>query len=199
MKWLTLVPVGLPGLVVLMICGVAFGLAVLTTRLRRGPADAGAERRSGRSWLGVMTQGFAMMLVGFGPIRIQGNSQAPGAVFAALIVLLLAGGAVALFVASARTMGKNWSLVARTRSDHSLVTTGPFGLVRHPIYLAMALFMFGMAVAFGHYLQLLVSVPLFTRGAWLRIRDEEALLRDQFGADYDAYARRVSRFVPGLF
>ena len=75
-------------------------------------------------------------------------------------------------------MGAAWSLVARTRSDHRLATTGPFAYVRHPIYSGMALFMFALAIAYGHEWQLLVGVPLFMLGTWLRIREEERLLRE---------------------
>jgi len=108
-------------------------------------------------------------------------------------------GAVWLFDSSSRTMGKNWSLVARTRSDHNLVQTGPFALVRHPIYVALFLFMCAMALAFGHVGNLVVAVPVFAFGTWMRIRHEERLLREMFGGAYDAYAARVKRFVPGVF
>ena len=43
------------------------------------------------------------------------------------------------------------------------------------------------------------GVPIYALATWFRIRHEERLLREQFGADYDAYATRVKRFVPGVF
>jgi protein-S-isoprenylcysteine O-methyltransferase Ste14 len=72
-------------------------------------------------------------------------------------------------------MGKNWSLIARTRSDHQLVRNGPFAIVRHPIYLAL---------------------PLYLAGTAIRIRDEEALLRAQFGEEHARYAREVPALIP---
>ena len=108
-------------------------------------------------------------------------------------------GCVALFAWAPRPMGRNWSIVARTRAAPALVEAGPFRLVRHPIYVAMALFMIGLSLAFGHTRQLLLAVPVFALGTWLRVRIEEGLLRRQFGAGYDGYAARVKRFVPGLF
>jgi protein-S-isoprenylcysteine O-methyltransferase Ste14 len=95
-------------------------------------------------------------------------------------------------------MGRNWAVVAQTRSDHALVTSGPFAWVRNPIYLAIFTMQLAFAVAFGHWRALIVGVPLYWLGTWLRVAQEEKLLRAQFGEAYDAYARRVKRFIPGL-
>jgi protein-S-isoprenylcysteine O-methyltransferase Ste14 len=89
-------------------------------------------------------------------------------------------------------------VVARTRSDHELVTWGPFAYVRHPIYSALFVWMIGMAVAFGHVWGLIAGVPLYWIGTLLRIREEERLLHARFGAGYEAYAKRVKRFLPGI-
>ena len=115
---------------------------------------------------------------------------------AAIALLMLA--CAWLFTAAAREMGANWSVVARMREGHELVTSGVFARVRHPIYVAMALFLAAMAIAFGHEGQLLIAVPLFVAGTWIRVGEEEKLLRAEFGAAYEAYAARVKRFVPGL-
>ena len=79
------------------------------------------------------------------------------------------------------------------------MTGGPFAYVRHPIYVAMFLFTIALAIAFGHGARLLIGLPIFAIGTWMRISREEKLLRDMFGASYDAYAARVKRFVPGIF
>jgi protein-S-isoprenylcysteine O-methyltransferase Ste14 len=117
-----------------------------------------------------------------------------GTIAVALLVLLTIG----LFFAASRAMGRNWSIVARTREDHDLVTWGPFALIRHPIYTALFAWMIAMAIAFGHWRGLILGVPLYWIGTWMRVSKEETLLRAQFGAAYDAYAARVKRFVPGL-
>jgi protein-S-isoprenylcysteine O-methyltransferase len=82
---------------------------------------------------------------------------------------------------------------------HKLATTGPYRFVRHPIYTGM----FGMLVATGlaisHWLALLVAIFIFLAGSVIRVRSEEKLLREAFGSDFDAYARRVSTILPGLY
>lgn len=114
-------------------------------------------------------------------------------------MLLLGGTAIALFLSAASTMGKNWSLVARTRTDHLLVRSGPFAMVRHPIYLALLLYLLSIAAALGHWQQLLVAVPLYLAGTIVRIRDEEQLLRAQFGEEHPRYAREVPALFPFIF
>lgn len=93
-------------------------------------------------------------------------------------------------------MGRNWSVVARMRSDHELVRTGPFAVVRHPIYLALFLYMLSFAIGFGHFAQLLIAVPFYWVGTIIRIREEEKLLRAQFGEDHARYVREVPAIIP---
>ena len=94
--------------------------------------------------------------------------------------------------------GKELGVVARTRSDHKLVRSGPFAVVRHPIYLALLLYLLSFGIAFGHLGQLLIAVPLYCVGAAIRIREEEKLLRAQFGEEHARYVREVPAFIPFL-
>jgi len=108
------------------------------------------------------------------------------------------GGAIGLFAASSRELGKNWSLVARMRSDHVLVRSGPYAHVRHPIYLGMLLFLLSLAVALGHWLQLIVGLPLFLIGTRIRTKSEDELLEAQFGLEFTDYARSTPALIPRL-
>lgn len=192
--------VGLPGVAIFLIGALAFIAAVFTARRRRALAGAEtvAERRSA-SWAWIAVQGIGVGIAGFGPLAVTLDPAAPPALGEALAVALLIGAAIWLFHAASRTMGANWSLVARTRDDHALVRVGPFAYVRHPIYVAIFLLMLAMAVAYGHIANLIVAVPVYALGTWMRIGHEERLLRQAFGTAYDEYARDVKRFVPGLF
>lgn len=192
-------PVGLPGFAALAVGFLAFMIAVLVARLRRGGADDGPQRRSRRSILGIAVQCLAFFLTAFGSAGAMLDPLSPLALGEAIVVALLMAASVALFAWASRTMGRNWSVVARTRSDHELVTTGPFAHVRHPIYSAMALLLLALAIGLGNEWRLIVTLPLYALGTWLRIAEEEKLLRAAFGPAYDAYAARVKRFAPGLF
>ena len=192
--------VGLPGLAAIMLGFLAFFVALLAARARVARVPAAPLSQSApitRLW--IVVQGIGIGVVGFGPIRVALDPMSGKAIAEAVAVAVLMAGAVALFDASSRAMGKNWALVAQTRSDHVLVQNGPFKWVRNPIYVALALFMLAMAVAFGHSRNLVVAIPIFALGTWMRVVREEGLLRAQFGAAYDDYTARVKRFVPGLF
>lgn len=191
-------PVGQPGLAVMALGFVVFLVALAVARGEQGAAAERGSRSARASIAGVLIQMIAFMAVGLGPIVPGLAAGAPLAIGEALAIGALMAACIALFAAAARAMGKNWSIVARTRSDHQLVTSGPFAVIRHPIYTGLFAFMLALALAFGHWRALILGVPLYWIGTWIRVIREEKLLRAQFGEAYDAYARRVRRFVPGV-
>jgi len=189
-------PIGAPAPIILLAGLILFGLLVLIRS--GGPREEAGAKRSTLSVLGIAIQALSFFAVGFGRMTILYPASSPEALAQAGITLLLVAFTCGLFAASKYALGRNWSVVARTRADHELVTWGPFAYLRHPIYSALFVWLIAMAVAFGHYRGLIPAVPLYWIGTSLRIREEERLLRAQFGADYEAYAKRVKRFVPGV-
>ena len=103
-----------------------------------------------------------------------------------------------LFTVWARIhLGRNWSGVAAVKTDHELVTGGPYRWVRHPIYSGLALAFLGMAIAGGEWRGVL-AIALALLAIVQRIVVEERFMRQQFGVVYDAYARGARALVPGL-
>ncbi|MES2097889.1 MAG: isoprenylcysteine carboxylmethyltransferase family protein [Pseudomonadota bacterium] len=193
-------PVGLPGLIALGLGFVLFAIALIAARARAKRGEKVANSGTApASWIWIVVQGIAIGFAGFGRLTVKLDPLSAKAIVEAIVVMALMASAVGLFYASSRAMGKNWALVARTRSDHTLVQNGPFAWVRHPIYVALFLFLVAMAIAYGHTRNLIVAVPLYALATGMRVRYEERLLHAQFGADYDAYALRVRRFIPGVF
>ena len=199
LAWLHMQPVGLPGLIAMMAGGLLFFASLAWIRIGAAKGDTGpATRKSSRSRWGVFVQMLAFFSAGFGGVHIALETTSPmalgeGAAVAALMLL-----ALYLFTSAARAMGANWSIVARMREGHELVSWGVFAYLRHPIYTAMGSFLIAMAIAFGHPYALIVALPLFAIGTGIRIHEEEKLLRGEFGAAYDDYAARVKRFLPGI-
>jgi len=112
---------------------------------------------------------------------------------------LLALAGVAVVVRSRRALGAAWSLAPEADPDRGLVTSGPYWLVRHPIYLGLALVATGAALAFGSWPALaLVAVAIVPTFAW-RASAEEKLLSRTFEARYAAYRKQTKMIIPHLF
>ena len=100
------------------------------------------------------------------------------------------------FTAWARLhLGTNWSGIVTVKRDHELVTSGPYALVRHPIYTGLVLAFFGSALALGEARGLLAVAVVFA-SLWRKLRLEERWMGEQFGADYERYRARVRALVP---
>ena len=92
-------------------------------------------------------------------------------------------------------LGRNWSLAVTLKDDHELIVTGPYALVRHPIYTGLLVGFLGTAIAIMQIRGILALI-LILIAIWTKIRMEERLMREHFGARYDIYARRVCALIP---
>jgi protein-S-isoprenylcysteine O-methyltransferase Ste14 len=112
------------------------------------------------------------------------------------VVLFAAGGALRIWPVF--VLGRRFSGLVAIQSGHTLVTSGVYGVIRHPSYLGLLVNSLGWALAFrsgvGVLLTALTIPPLVAR-----IHAEERLLRTQFGDAYDAYRSRTSRLLPGIY
>lgn len=192
-------PTGAPALIVLLLGLLLFVAALVFVRFRAGRRADPVAHTAKRASLGMWLQGAAFFLAAVGPMQTTLQSASASAVGQAVIVALLIGTCISMFLSAALAMGRNWSFVARTRRNHDLVTWGPFATIRHPIYTGLFAMLLAVGLAFGHWRGLLAGLPLFAIGTWIRVQEEESLLRSHFGAEYEAYAARVKRFLPGLF
>ncbi|HVV92397.1 MAG TPA: isoprenylcysteine carboxylmethyltransferase family protein [Hyphomicrobiales bacterium] len=95
-------------------------------------------------------------------------------------------------------LGALWSGSVTRKPDHRIVDSGPYGLVRHPIYTGILLAIFATAIAKGTVLAIAGAVVM-TLGFYVKARLEERFLGAELGAAaYDAYRRRVPMLVPFL-
>jgi protein-S-isoprenylcysteine O-methyltransferase Ste14 len=96
------------------------------------------------------------------------------------------------------TLGRHYDLELEIHRDHELVRKGPYRFVRHPIYSGLGLHFAGACLATGNLLLIAGTLLVTFPALYLRAKTEERLLRDRFGANYDAYAREVGMLVPLL-
>jgi protein-S-isoprenylcysteine O-methyltransferase Ste14 len=105
---------------------------------------------------------------------------------------------VANLTRSQAELGSAWSFAPKADQSTGLVTTGPFRLVRHPIYLGLALLTMGEALAFGNWPALFIALSgIVPTLAW-RARAEEKLLSRTFGERYEVYRQRTKMIIPHL-
>ena len=95
-------------------------------------------------------------------------------------------------------LGRFWSNAITRKEGHRVIDTGPYGLVRHPIYTGLIAAMLATGIAVGTITALLGTV-LIAFGLWQKARMEEGFLAAELGADaYGTYRHRVPMLVPFL-
>jgi protein-S-isoprenylcysteine O-methyltransferase Ste14 len=95
-------------------------------------------------------------------------------------------------------LGRFWSNAITHKEDHRIIDTGPYGVVRHPIYTGQIVGMIATGIAIGNWAAILGTL-LIPFGEWQKARMEERFLSVELGTDaYAAYCRRVPMIIPFL-
>jgi len=111
--------------------------------------------------------------------------------------LLLSALGIAFAVWARFHLGRNWSGFVQIKQDHQLIQSGPYGLVRHPIYTGLLLAIAGSFLALFPTLGGIVTLLALTGAFVIKIRQEESLMLQEFPTRYPDYKSRVrSRLVP---
>ncbi|MEO8042791.1 MAG: isoprenylcysteine carboxylmethyltransferase family protein [Acidobacteriota bacterium] len=169
--------------------------------LRKKPEAAPDKVTAPKSFWGIALQG-----VGFGLVWALHRTPifSPFVPSYAINILLqifavvLSVSSVVLSMSAIRELGKQWSFQARLVEDHRLVTSGVYGLVRHPIYTAMLGKLIATGIVLSHWSVALVAIVIFLVGTTIRTRLEEHLLAGAFGAEFETWKAKVPGLIPGL-
>ncbi|HYI98691.1 MAG TPA: isoprenylcysteine carboxylmethyltransferase family protein [Thermoleophilaceae bacterium] len=183
---------------------LAFGLRSWLQWRRTG--SSGFEGISGRpgsaEWLAGVLFGVALALGLAAPVLALAGVAEPlealdGGLVHAVGIALFAVGLAGTLLAQA-AMGSSWRIGVDERSRTELVTGGPFGVVRNPIFAAMLPASAGLAAMVPSVVALAGLAALFIAlELQVRVVEEPYLLRTH-GSEYSSYAARVGRFVPGF-
>lgn len=106
---------------------------------------------------------------------------------------------LALFHASHRQLGRNWSITLEIRDDHRLVTDGLYRYVRHPMYSSFWLWAIAQAFLLPNWVAGLAGLVGVGLLFFARVGAEEAMMEKSFGDEYRAYAARTGRVIPRIF
>jgi protein-S-isoprenylcysteine O-methyltransferase Ste14 len=103
-----------------------------------------------------------------------------------------------LFTVWARVhIGTNWSGIVTVKENHELIQSGPYGIVRHPIYTGLLVAIVGSGIARGEWrgvIAVVIVLWAFSR----KLQTEERYMREQFGDAYRTYSKRVPALIPGF-
>ena len=114
------------------------------------------------------------------------------------IGLLMTIAGVAFAIWARVTLGRNWSGTVTVKQDHELIRTGPYALVRHPIYTGITLAVFGTAMFDGEIRSIIFILAMLS--VFLhKMRMEERFMTEQFGSEYTNYRQRTKALVPFLW
>jgi protein-S-isoprenylcysteine O-methyltransferase Ste14 len=94
-------------------------------------------------------------------------------------------------------LGRNWSGVITLKQEHELIRSGPYGLVRHPIYSGMLAAIFGTAIVIGEW-RALIALLFFAAAVLRRVSVEERWMGEIFPDDYSRYRQEVPALIPFL-
>ncbi len=106
--------------------------------------------------------------------------------------------ALALFIWVHQSLGRNFSTKLRIKENHTMVTRGPYQMIRHPMYSAFYLLHLSVFFLTSNWFIGLTWLAGLTLIVLLRVRREEAMMVEHFGEDYVDYMSRTGRFLPPL-
>jgi len=94
-----------------------------------------------------------------------------------------------------RTIGSNWNANVDTKEWQALVQKGPYAKVRHPMYSGFLIMILGSALAYGRLLGVAISIA-FIAGFCLKALQEESILTNRYGSEYQKYKAKTKAFIP---
>ena len=170
----------------LLLLGTALWfLPFLLTRWNRTPP----QRQDLRSRWGVVLE-----FIGFGLAWLPRFSSAPlWRPVLAMVFLLLA---CLLSWTSTRALGRFLRFEAAVSADHQLIRTGPYRFVRHPIYASMLCAVLALVVVSASAVISSFALAVFLAGTEIRVRTEDRLLAERFGAEFEQYRRTTCAYIP---
>ena len=166
---------------------------VMSTKVKVTERRESAPSRLARFVL--IACGVALLWLPSVPLPLLGRRFLPLSALCFWSGAAVTAGGLVYSVWARRHLGRNWSQAVAVKEGHELITSGPYALVRHPIYAGLLLAFVGSAVARGEWRGLL-AVALVFGALWRKLRLEEKWLHEQFGESYEAYSRKVAALVP---
>lgn len=179
-------------LIQLMLCWLAWALAFVSARKKAGTQEKVERAPSSRWGIALEAVGFALIWLYVRPVGFEKYTAS------LLASMILGPPSVLLAWVATRHLGRFWRYEAALSSDHQLIQSGPYRLVRHPIYLSMLGMLLATGAARTWWPLFTAGVVFFLIGTEIRIHAEERLLAARFQETFKAYRARVPAYIPFL-
>jgi protein-S-isoprenylcysteine O-methyltransferase Ste14 len=156
--------------------------------------NAGTPAKSDRRarW-GILLEVVGYSLLWQGPFWAQRPSSLRIGLSIAMLVM-----AALLSWTSTRALGRHLRFDAALSVDHRLVRSGPYRVVRHPVYASMLCLLLGTGFMVSGPWWFVAGVLAFVVGTEIRVRVEDGLLAARFGEEFREYQRSVPAYIPFL-
>lgn len=175
-----------------VICAVAlYGARIREFFVKRNVVVGQVNERA--TFLALLVSGTLVVTLALVEYLVRGTGFRPVAFTAGLVVAALS---FVVRAAAVRALGRMWSVHIEIRKEHQLMKDGPYGWVRHPIYLAAILELVGAMIFMNSAYTWLVFVFFFVPSLFARIRLEERAMIAQFGDAYVAYRKTTPAVLP---
>jgi len=119
--------------------------------------------------------------------------------WAVVLGTILFTSAMWVFRRTHKELGRNWSISLEIREKHELISSGPYALVRHPMYTSFLLMALGQAFLIANWVVGLAGLVGFAILFFLRVNKEERMMLEIFGTRYRDYMERTKRLIPYLY
>jgi protein-S-isoprenylcysteine O-methyltransferase Ste14 len=174
-------------LICLIVCWIVWAAPFLAYKARTPQRKADVTVESSR-W------GVALQMMGYFLAWRPGPEPRPPAMLVAGVLV----GCLAVLVSwtSIRALGKQLRVHAGLYRDHELVRSGPYSIVRHPIYAGMLAMYLATALIRPAWPVGLIGLAIFIVGTEIRVRIEDGLLASRFGQQFAEYKASVPAYIP---
>jgi len=122
----------------------------------------------------------------------------PGGTVTGLVGIVITLAGLGFAVWARIHLGSNWSGQPVIRIDHTLVQSGPYRIVRNPIYTGILIAGIGSTIVIGKFWALAVTIIILVVFI-AKIRSEESFLLEEFGESFIDYKQKVKSLIPYIF
>src|SRR5688572_11433179 len=145
---------------------------------KKGVLNPQHRRHSRVSALGILLQAIGVFLMFYfrRPMFTPILPIAPMTLVAPVIAMFIAAVAVWFSYLALIVLGEQWAFLAAVKAEHLLVQTGPYSIIRHPLYVCFFALVLATGIIWTRLGALAIAMGVFAIGMWIRIRTEEKLL-----------------------